>query len=100
MTDAEKLLWSKVRRKQFRGHQFYRQRIIGNYIVDFYCPKSKLVIETDGGQHYSEVGVDTDRLRDNYITDLGLRVLRFTNLDVLQNIEGILEHINENLKSP
>ena len=100
MTDAEKLLWSKVRRKQFRGHQFYRQRIIGNYIVDFYCPKSKLVIEIDGGQHYSEVGVDTDRLRDNYITDLGLRVLRFTNLDVLQNIEGILEHINENLKSP
>ncbi|MGH7800206.1 MAG: endonuclease domain-containing protein [Thermodesulfobacteriota bacterium] len=100
MTDAEKLLWSKVRRKQFRGYQFYRQRIIGNYIVDFYCPKSKLVIEIDGGQHYSEVGVDTDRLRDKYITDLGLRVLRFTNLDVLQNIEGILEHINENLKSP
>jgi len=49
MTDAEKLLWSKLRRKQPKGQQVYRQRIIGNYIVDFYCPKAKLVIEIDGG---------------------------------------------------
>ena len=50
MTDAERLLWSKIRSKQLKGFQFYRQKIIGNYIVDFYCPKSKLVIEVDGGQ--------------------------------------------------
>ena len=48
MTEAEKRLWSKIRRKQLRGRQFYRQRIIGNYIVDFYCPKDKLVIEWMG----------------------------------------------------
>ena len=53
MTDAEKKLWSKLSRRQMSGYQFYRQRIIGNYIVDFYCPKSKLAIEIDGGQHYS-----------------------------------------------
>ena len=100
MTDAEKLLWSKVRRKRLRGYQFYRQRAIGNYIVDFYCPKARLVIEIDGGQHYFEGGVEVDRLRDIYITNLELRVLRFTNMDVLQNIEGILEHIYDFLKSP
>jgi len=56
MTDAEKLLWSKLRGKQLNGHQFYRQKIIGRYIADFYCPKSKLVIEADGGQHYGSEG--------------------------------------------
>ena len=80
------------------GYQFYRQRTIGNYIVDFYCPKARLVIEIDGGQHYFVVGVEADRLRDIYITNLGLRVLRFTNMDVLQNIEGALEHIYDFLK--
>jgi len=81
-------------------YQFYRQRAIGNCIVYFYCPKAKLVIEIDGGQHYSEEGLEMDKLRDRHTTNLGLRVLRFTNLDVLQNIEGVLEHINEYLKSP
>lgn len=51
MTEAEKILWSKIRRKQLKGYQFYRQRVIGNYIVDFLCPKARLVIEVDGGQH-------------------------------------------------
>jgi very-short-patch-repair endonuclease len=60
MTEAEKLLWSKLRRKQLKDSQFYRQRIIGNYIVDFYCPKSKLIIEVDGGQHYSNIGNKKD----------------------------------------
>jgi len=81
-------------------YQFYGQRAIGNCIVYFYCPKAKLVIEIDGGQHYSEEGLEMDKLRDRHTTNLGLRVLRFTNLDVLQNIEGVLEHINEYLKSP
>ena len=81
-------------------YQFYRQRAIGNCIVDFYCPKAKLVIEIDGEQHYFEEGLEMDKLRDRHTTNLGLRVLRFTNLDVLQNIEGVLEHINEYLKSP
>ena len=52
MTEAEKVLWYKIRKKQLLNFRFYRQKIIGNYIVDFYCPKGKLVIEVDGGQHY------------------------------------------------
>ena len=54
MTDAEKKLWLQVRGKQLKGFQFYRQKPIGNFIVDFYCPKANLVLELDGGQHYSE----------------------------------------------
>jgi len=66
MTDAERLLWSKVRKKQLKGYQFYRQRIIGNYVVDFYCPKARLIIEIDGGQHYSDEGIKKDKIRDDY----------------------------------
>jgi len=99
MTDAEILLWSKIRRKQLRGYQFYRQRIIGNYIVDFYCPKAKLVIEVDGGQHYFDKQKAIDKSREIYLSENGLKVLRFNNLDILQNIDGVLEYIDEYLKS-
>jgi very-short-patch-repair endonuclease len=54
MTDAEKRLWSKIRRKQLKKIQFYRQKNIGDFIVDFYCPAAKLIIELDGGQHFSK----------------------------------------------
>jgi len=77
MTDAEKLLWSKIRGKQLSGLQFYRQKIIGNYIADFYCPKSRLVIEIDGGQHYSAEGKEKDRLRDESMTRAGQQFLGF-----------------------
>ena len=97
MTDAEKLLWSKVRRKQLQGHQFYRQRIIGNYIVDFYCPKAKLILEIDGGQHYTDEGIQNDRVRDDYMSDRQLAVLRFSNREVFENIEGVVERIHERL---
>lgn len=98
MTDAERLLWAKIRRKQIKGYQFYRQRTIGNYIVDFYCPKANVVIEVNGGQHYSEEGTKFDNLRDKQLADLGLRVLRFSNMDVLQDIDGVIEYIYDYLK--
>mgnify|MGYP001599168531 FL=1 len=79
--------------KQLNGRQFYRQRIIGNYIVDFYCPKCKLVVELDGGQHYSEDGIKKDRQRDEYLVNLGLKVLRFSDRDVFKNLGGVLEEI-------
>ena len=94
MTDAERRLWSKVRLKQLNGYQFYRQRIIGDYIVDF-CPNAELVIEVDGGQHYSDQ-LDADRRRDDYMRSQGLRVLRFTDTDVLKNLEAVVESIIEN----
>jgi very-short-patch-repair endonuclease len=93
MTDAENRLWQKLRQKQLNGHQFYRQKIVGRYIVDFYCPKASLVIELDGGQHYSEPGRAKDSVRDDVLTRIGLRVLRFSDRDVFENIGGVMEKI-------
>jgi very-short-patch-repair endonuclease len=95
MTEAEKSLWSRIRAKQLKGYQFYRQRIIGNYIVDFYCAKAKLVIELDGGQHYSNKGLEKDRIRDDYIKEQKLKVLRFSDRDVFENLNGVVEKIYE-----
>ena len=97
MTDAERVLWSRIRRKQLKGCQFYRQKIIGNYIVDFYCHKTGLVIELDGGQHYSEEGIVGNKKRDAYLKNVGLRVLRFSDREVFENPNGVLERIYEYL---
>ena len=97
-TDAEILLWSKIRMRQLRGLLFYRQKPLGGYIADFYCPKEKLVIEVDGGQHLASNAIEYDRVRDEYMASIGLRVLRFTNTDVTENIEGVVEVINNSLK--
>lgn len=90
MTDAELLLWSKLKGKQLKGLQFYRQKTIGSYMVDFYCAKARLVIEVDGGQHYTEAGRTADAERDRYLQSLGLRILRYSNTDVLTNITGVM----------
>lgn len=97
MTDAERRVWGRIRRKQLNSRQFYRQKNIGNYIVDFYCPAAKLIVEIDGGQHYSEDGLRKDKDRDNRLTSLGLRILRFSDREVFENIEGVLETICEYL---
>jgi len=89
MTDAEMMLWARLRGKQLKGLQFYRQKIIGNYITDFYCPKSRLVIEVNSGQHYDIEGRKHDRKRDEYMEKAGITVLRFSNSDVLENIEAV-----------
>ena len=99
MTDAEIALWKKLRRKQLHGLQFYRQKPLGNFIVDFYCSAAKLVIEIDGGQHYEKDGAIRDALRDGYLESLGLHVVRFSNLDVLGNIDGVLAAIVEHLET-
>ena len=65
MTDAEQWLWQRLRRKQILGLQFYRQKPILNFIVDFYCPAANLVIECDGGQHYTAEGLEADRLAEH-----------------------------------
>lgn len=93
MTDAEILLWSRLRGKQLKGHQFYRQKIIDNYIADIYCPKSKLVVEIDGGQHYCAEGLMKDKQRDDYMIKAGIRVLRFSDREVLVNLDAVLEAI-------
>lgn len=100
MTDAERRLWVKIRMKQLGGCQFYRQKPVGDYIVDFFCPKAKLVIELDGSQHLSDEMTEYDRVRDEYMSSLGLRVLRFTNNDVMTHIDGVVERITEGINPP
>jgi very-short-patch-repair endonuclease len=97
MTAAETFLWSKIRMKQIKGCWFYRQKPVGEYIADFYCPRAKLVVEVDGGQHFSDDVIEYDRARDKYMTSLGLRVLRFANIDVLTNIAGVIELIEREI---
>ncbi|WP_347473776.1 endonuclease domain-containing protein [Acinetobacter thermotolerans] len=98
MTEAEKLLWSKFRGKQILGLQFYHQKPILNYIVDFYCPLANLVIECDGDQHFTDKGQEADRVRDEALAQLELKVLRFDNKQVLQEAENIIELIRENIQ--
>ncbi|ALP53227.1 hypothetical protein Tel_08700 [Candidatus Tenderia electrophaga] len=93
MTDAEQLLWSRLRRKQILGVQFYRQRPIGDYIVDFFAPKARLVVEVDGGQHFELENQRHDERRDLYLTGQGLDVMRFDNLQVLNEIDAVAEAI-------
>ena len=69
MTDAELLLWSRLKHKQLGGLQFYRQKPLGAYIVDFYCATKNLVIEIDGGQHYEEANMVQDKERDAFLKD-------------------------------
>lgn len=95
MTDAEQLLWHHVRRKQIRGVQFYRQKPLLTFIVDFYCPAAKLVIELDGSQHFEAAHQAKDQERDAALAGLGLHVLRFDNRQVLLETDAVLEMIDD-----
>jgi very-short-patch-repair endonuclease len=94
MTDAERVLWKRVRFKQVRGLTLYRQKPLLKFIVDFYCPKAKLVIELDGSQHFEDAHRVADAERDAALTGLGLRVLRFDNRQVLTEIEAVMAVID------
>jgi very-short-patch-repair endonuclease len=98
LTDTEQKLWFHLRRKNLLDVQFYRQRPIGHYIVDFYAPSTKLVIEIDGGQHFETLHQQKDRTRDLFLTHNGLKVLRFDNLQVLQSTQEVLEVIYNTLQ--
>jgi len=89
-TDAERLLWSRLRSGRLRG-KFRRQEPIGSYIVDFACIELGIVIELDGSQHLERI--DYDRKRDDYLRSLGFDVVRFSDRDVLKNVEGVLSVI-------
>ncbi|MFO7888699.1 MAG: DUF559 domain-containing protein [bacterium] len=95
MTEAERKLWSHIRKKQIKDIQFLRQRPIGNYVVDFYAPEVELVVEVDGGQHYQGEEKEYDQKRDDYLQGLGIRILRFSNKEVLENVGGIVGEIEK-----
>lgn len=90
MNKSEIILWSKIKNDRL-GYRFRRQYGIGNYIVDFYCPKLKLVIEVDGVTHLDELVCDNDVVRQKYLESLGLKVIRFTSAEILLNIQEVLK---------
>lgn len=100
LTDAELILWSRLRRGVFPGHRFRRQHPIGPFIADFACLREKLVIEVDGATHGSDAEREYDRRRDLYLAKLGWRVLRVWNYDVYKNLTEVLDMIARRLPPP
>jgi very-short-patch-repair endonuclease len=94
-TPAESHLWQVLRKKKLAGRKFRRQHSIGNYIVDFYCPSEKIVVELDGDVHENPVNNDYDRTRDNFLKNKGFKVLRFENEMVFKSPDLVLAAIKD-----
>ena len=90
-TDAEQLLWQRLRNRQLAGLKFRRQVPMGPYVADFFCLKAGLIVEVDGGQHAT--AQDSDAARTAWLESRGYRVIRFWNNEVIENIQGVLETI-------
>jgi adenine-specific DNA-methyltransferase len=96
MTDAEKIMWFPLHSRRLGGHKFKRQWTLGQYVVDFCCIEQRLVIEIDGGQH----NLERDSPRTRALNELGYRVVRFWNNEVIENLEGVLTVLVTELSSP
>jgi len=92
-TGAEKKLWSHLRNRQVMGAKFRRQHAVGHFIIDFYCHETRLAIEVDGENHAQEYQAEYDNIRTMELESCGVRVLRFWNSEVLNNIGGVLDTI-------
>lgn len=99
LTEPERLLWLRLRHKQL-GVKFRRQHGIGPYIGDFYCAERALVIELDGESHFTDEASQYDERREGFMKDVGIRTLRFTNREVVENMEGVMLRIIEVLTPP
>jgi|SRR5579862_1594364 len=93
MTKAEVLVWSKLKGKQIQGYKFRRQFAIDSYIVDFYCPELRLAIEIDGESHEGKRLEVVDPKRQSDIEAHGIKVIRFANEDVYNNLDGIIQSV-------
>jgi very-short-patch-repair endonuclease len=97
MTLAEILLWKEIKGKKVLGYDFHRQKPIDEYVVDFYCPRLKLIFEIDGDSHDGKE--ELDKIRQEKLESLGLTVLRFWDLDVRANVDGIVGQLKEWIES-
>jgi very-short-patch-repair endonuclease len=93
MTPSEKKLWQALKGKQLDGLKFRAQHPVGRFILDFYCPACKLVVELDGGVHDAQANYD--QIREQHLRDYGYRIIRFRNQEVLDDLSSVLEHIAE-----
>ncbi len=96
MTSQEKHLWYDFLRSY--PVQFYRQKQFGEYIADFYCAKAKLIVELDGGQHFSDEALEYDKARTKYLESLGLIVLRYNNLEMNRSFKAVCEDIDRTVR--
>tara|TARA_Y100000588_G_scaffold57710_1_gene55678 strand:- start:9311 stop:9682 length:372 start_codon:yes stop_codon:yes gene_type:complete len=94
MPSAEVILWTHLKRKRFQGLKFRRQYGIDRYVVDFYCPKLRLAIELDGINHLEKKQKLKDQKRQAEIESFGIKVLRYMNTDIYDNIDGVVENLN------
>lgn len=99
-TNAEEIFWELVRNRQFMGLKFRRQHQIGHYIVDFYCHSERLIIEFDGEVHNTPKQKKKDEIRDKYLKSLGNKVLRFSNAELIEDTENVLNTIKKSLSPP
>jgi very-short-patch-repair endonuclease len=99
MTEAELVLWEVLKDKKLCGHKFRRQHSIGYYIADFYCTSEKLIIELDGQHHYMTEGIAKDLDRDKHLEMMNIKVLRFENKEVLNNLTEVLKIIKGQFKT-
>ena len=97
MPKAEVLLWCELKGKKLNGFKFRRQYGIGIYVVDFYCPKKKLAIEVDGPTHFSDAEIEYDKRRQAEMEQLGTKFIRFTNNDIYDSLDYVIEKILEEL---
>ena len=95
MTKEERHLWYDFLKSL--PVTFNRQKVVGKYIVDFYCASKKIVIELDGSQHYEEKGIMEDKERDEFLNSLGLKVLRYSNFDINKNFDVVCQDILNNM---
>ena len=98
-TTAEAYLWTHLQQKKLQGRKFRRQHSILNFIVDFYCAKEKLVIELDGQYHMNPTAEEKDAIRTKKLEDLGMKVVRFENKMVFENLGWVLEEIKKNFRN-
>ena len=98
MPRAELALWTKLRSKGLDGYKFRRQYSVGKFVVDFYCPRLKLAVEVDGDSHFSEGSERGDKERQHFIESFGISFLRFTNNDIYENLDTVLERIEASIQ--
>jgi very-short-patch-repair endonuclease len=98
MTEAERRLWALLRKNQL-GVRFRRQVPFERYVVDFYCAEAKLVVELDGSQHFTDSGRKEDEVRDAHLRELGQAVVRYSDIEFLQNEHGVIQDIFDQVKA-
>ena len=100
LTSAEATVWKSLQKSQLEGRKFRRQHSVGSYILDFYCPSERLCVELDGAHHFTSEGLAYDQRRTAFLNSMDIRVVRFENCRVFEDLEGVLEEVRANFTTP